>query len=48
MRRSRKPLTLYGVREFESHPHRHFRINNLAKNNGFFGQFWAMMRGRPW
>ncbi len=23
MRRSRKPLTLHGVREFESHPHRH-------------------------
>ena len=23
MRRSRKPLNLYGFREFESHPHRH-------------------------
>ena len=25
MRRSRKPLNLYGFREFESHPHRHIR-----------------------
>ena len=30
MRRSRKPLNLYGFREFESHPHRHSGNQSLT------------------
>jgi hypothetical protein len=37
MRRSRKPLNLYGFREFESHPHRHLESNTYRWTRRFGG-----------
>ena len=47
MRRSRKPLNLYGFREFESHPHRQISLRSISFLHTGMNAFGDAKTGKP-